>query len=363
MAEEKKTTKLVIPPEDPHNIQATKYYIFNETGNIMMASTDDTSSDIQQSVRDVFAEVSVFFAAMTRAITTTNNPRTDKPYSIYNYTALEKIIGGSGLFAWVTQEDIEHTTESFGMEFSKELLEGLLGLATGTGAMSFAQGMLASIGQEGLRISKDSEDTTSSVANIVFVCEYLLGMPSVSVIVVYANVSENKDSISIGPCFNAEKQESHWIMHKDTYLFVTPQFIRRFSSDMESAISSTEFAEFVEFLRSLLTDKPFVSGVKDSDGNDAPSKLMPGDSYSITGNNLEDTVSIKLGDAEVLNIGEVTDTIVGFNVKGDAPDNTEIAPISLLNSSNQLLKKTPDSYGIAKKSTSANATGGKKKTN
>src|SRR5437868_12143560 len=100
--------KLELPPADPHNVEATKYYIFNETGNIMMASTSDMGVDIQQSVRDVFAEVSVFFAAMTRAISTTINPKTGEPYSMYNYTALERIISGSGLFVHVTQTDLQH---------------------------------------------------------------------------------------------------------------------------------------------------------------------------------------------------------------------------------------------------------------
>ena len=53
---------------DPNNVEVKKGFVFNETGNIMMATTDLTSDTIEQSVRDVFAEVSVFFAAMTKAL-------------------------------------------------------------------------------------------------------------------------------------------------------------------------------------------------------------------------------------------------------------------------------------------------------
>ncbi|KAA3610704.1 MAG: hypothetical protein D8M58_20910 [Calditrichaeota bacterium] len=345
MAGEKKETQLLIPSEDPHNIQATKYYIFNETGNIMMASTEENSKDIEQSVRDVFAEVSVFFAAMTRAITTTTNPKTDEPYSIYNYTALEKILGGSGLFAWVTKEDIEHKTKSFGLTFSKELIEGLLGLATGAGALSFAQGMLSSIGQEGLKIGADTSDTDSSVANIVFVCEYLLGMPLVTVIVVYINVHDHKASLEIGPCFKAEEAESTWHMHKDTYLFVTPKFIKQFSSDLESVAESSEFGEFVEYLRSILLDKVRVTAVNNDDDTPVSGTLLTrGSTYKIVGTNLENTVSVKLGESDVLDMGEASDTLVKFTVKGDAPE-TDAAPIALIDAEDNVLGRT-SGYGI-----------------
>ncbi len=88
----------------------------------MMATTDEDSSVIQQSVRDILAEVSVFFAALTCAIATTNNPNTNEPYSIYNYTALQQIIAGSGLFIHVTQMDLVHKTMYVGAQFSKELV-------------------------------------------------------------------------------------------------------------------------------------------------------------------------------------------------------------------------------------------------
>ena len=59
-------TKLEIPATNTYNVQGTKEYIFNETGNIMLSSTDITGSTIPDEVRAIFAEVSVFFAAMTK---------------------------------------------------------------------------------------------------------------------------------------------------------------------------------------------------------------------------------------------------------------------------------------------------------
>ena len=193
------TTTLSPLTPDPKNVEAKKRYVFNETGNIMMASTDSSSDLIQQSVRDVFAEVAVFFAAMTKAITTTTNPATNQPYSIYNFNALNNVIGGSGLFVQVTEEDVSYASTSFGVQFSQELIEAVLGLATGAGEMSFASGMIASMGQEAVNIQGEKNQNDSEVANMIFVCEYLLGMPIVSVILIHADVTQNATSISAAP--------------------------------------------------------------------------------------------------------------------------------------------------------------------
>ena len=349
MADEMPPARLLIPPENLFNIQAKKYYIFNETGNIMMASTEDESGDLDQSARDIFAEVSVFFAAMTRAITTTENPATGEPYSIYNYTALRKIIAGSGLFVHVMQTDLYHETSAVGATFSKELLEGLLGLATGAGALSFAQGMLASIGQEGLRMGRSKSETENKVANIIFVCEYLLGMPTVSALVVYADVEENKDAFEFGPCIKIDSQSNLWKMHKDTYLFVTPKFIREYSADLDTVGSNVEYNQLVEYLRSTLTDTPEIHSVVDDAGNKVKNNTFEkGKSYKVMGNNLSDAVSVKLGETGAIsgasgaNYGSI-----GFSISPTAQTMATPTALEVYNEDDEKMVTSVDQYTIA----------------
>ncbi|MGI9372671.1 MAG: hypothetical protein ACR2OJ_09260 [Hyphomicrobiales bacterium] len=245
---QKPITILKKPVQNPHNVQLTKYYIFNETGNIMVASTVDGNAQIETSIQDVFAEVAVFFASMTRAISQTPDPNTPAPhtpYSIYNYEALSNIISGSGLFVHVTEEDIEYSTETVGIGFSKELIEGLLGLATGAGELAFAQGMITSMGKAGLQINQSSTSASSKVANIVFVFEYLSGMPIISAIVVYADSKTVAQSFSIGPCFKEHSTQTSMDMHKDTYLFVTPSSLKKYAPDLLTAESNVYEDELV----------------------------------------------------------------------------------------------------------------------
>ncbi len=285
------TVQLQVPQANPYNLQATKRYIFNETGNIMLASTELGGDTIADSVRDVFAEVSVFFAAMTKAISTTINPNTGQPYSLYNYNAIQNVIDGSGLFVHVNEEDIEHTTTSFGATFSKELIEGLLGLATGAGALSFAQGMISSLGSAGLKIGGHVDSSDNKVANIVFICEYLLGMPIVSAMVVTCDAKENSQTFKIGPCFSESTTHTTLKMHKDTYMFVTPKFIRQYSDDLDSITKDQAYFEFVDYLQELVRGEPIITAVQvmnDPSGNPAPSELTVGTTYVILGSYLDD---------------------------------------------------------------------------
>lgn len=276
------TTKLEVLTKS-NNIQGTKEYIFNETGNIMLSTTDLKGTVIPDEVRAVFAEVSVFFAAMTKAITQAVNPATGKPYSLYNYNAIANVIDGSGLFVHVTEEDIEHKTESAGADFSKELIEGLLGLASGAGELSFAQGMISSMGQAGLSIGASHDSSDSKVANIIFICEYLLGMPIISAMVVYCDTTVNRTVFHVGPCFKGQTTTTTLKMHKDTFLFVTPKFIKEYSADLDSITTDLAYLEFVDYLQALVQGSPIITAVEDMKGVSTDEALIANKTYVLVG--------------------------------------------------------------------------------
>lgn len=300
------TTNLTLPQPDPYNVQAIKRYVFNETGNIMLASTDEKTDTIQQSVRDVFAEVSVFFAAMTKAISECINPN-GKPdangnrpyYSLYNYDALEAVIDGSGYFVHVNEEDVSYTTSSWGANFSRELIEAIIGLATGAEELSFATAMLNSMGKEGLSISGQSSSSTSKVANIIFICEYLLGMPVVSALVVTADSKTVSQTFSAGPCFKEQSSSTTMMVHKDTYMFVTPAFIKQYAGDLSSIMNDPAYLKLIMQLESLVHRTPTVDGVYEIPESGKPTPIQGGGilttgiSYAIFGEYLGTNVPSK----------------------------------------------------------------------
>lgn len=247
---------------DSNNQELKKGFVFNETGNIMMATTDMENPIIEADVQKCFAEVSVFFAAMTRALeraavsgmTGVDRDGNSYNYSMYDYESMKKIIDNSGCFIQVNEEDVNFETHSFGMDFSKELLEAVLGLATGTGGLAFAQAMVNSVGKAGFHINEHDVNNTKKVANIVFVCEYLLGMPAISAIVITADATQDAFKLSIGPCWSVENNKTTLKIHKDGYLFVTPSFIKNYAGDIVAGIDDPQFEQLTEIFDNFLND-------------------------------------------------------------------------------------------------------------
>lgn len=276
---------------DPNITEGQKKFIFSSTGNIMVATTEETSDNLDSNVRDVLNEVSVFFAAMTKAISTTKRPNSEDNYTLYDYAALEKVIDGSGYFIHCTQEDIDYKSTSFGVEFSRELITSLLGLPVAGGTLSFAQAMISSIGQEALKLSSEKDTSDSRVGNIVFVCEYLFGMPIISATVVYIDSKSESKTINAGPCVKTSSTSVEMNLHKDVYMFVIPSFINKYASDLDSIIDSKEYNRFVVYLKSLLTNDIIFDGIYTSadDKKLEDNKLTVGTEYYINGSNFGNT--------------------------------------------------------------------------
>lgn len=282
----------------------------------MIATTETDSSNMDESSRRVFNEVSVFFAAMTRAITNTPRPGSNENYSIYNYEALAKVIGGSGCFIHCTQEDIKYTSSSFGANFSKELLSALLALPTGSGSLAFAQAMISSIGQEGLKLSSESDTTNSKVGNIVFVCEFLFGMPIISAIVIYADSRSLKFTFQAGPCVKTSSTKTEMTLHKDVYMFVTPSFIKEYAADLDSIITSSEYGNFVSYLQSLLNDSLWIDGIYEEDRKVSGNALTDGHTYRIVGQNLGHEAGKLTLDGKEIPTNSWSDTEIKFTPSG-----------------------------------------------
>ncbi len=317
------------PQKNDNEIPAKKYYVFNGTGNVMISSTIQEKESLDANVQKVFAEASVFYAGMVRAITTLTNPKTKKPYSIYDYDAIKSIVDGSGLFVNVTQEDVKFSTESVGANFSKELIEGLLGLATGTGELAFAQAMVSSIGNHGFKVSQSSESKESKVGSIIFICEYLMGVPTISVMVVYMQVDKHTQQLQIGPCIKEQSTTMDWKLHKDTYLFVTPSFITEYSGEIDEVQNDAAYTDMVNWFQSLVLHVPKISGVYTDDTppisiiseGEETGILHPGQSYQLMGQYLPtENVSIAFDsdddNAPELTIqeGNMTGSSIAFSV-------------------------------------------------
>ncbi len=247
------------------NIPATKQFVFNETGNIFVATTIDgnttpgqESGTVSANALQAFEEVSVFFAAMTKSIGSTINPATQKNYSLYDYSALNKVIENSGLFALITQEEIQYESSSWGASLSMEFVKALIGFAAPSSLISAFSSLIRSMGKEAISMGGQKSNSESKVGTVIFVCEYLLGAVSITTLLVYADVNENSQAFQIGPCFQEHSENITWHLNKDTYLFIPPSFIKQANS-MNEAMANPDFLTLVNTLKGTLNPTPAKS--------------------------------------------------------------------------------------------------------
>lgn len=270
-----------------------KYYVFNETGNIMLCTTQADVSNLSDDFRTICAEISVFFAAMTKAIHSVTNPLTDKPYSIYNYQAVKNVMLNSGMFIEVNQQNVMFSSKQVGEGLNKDLMQTILGREFGESKLNFTQGMFQAMDAQALsdksivdKVKQHAKgDESESVllkqqqkakqdnraGSIFFVCESLLGMPQISTILVnitpasvHSSQSEmqkvkKEDDFADFFKLSFKDEQKHtnqgrprqWMFKKRTYIFVPPKFLKRYINDIDE-VDDPDFDAFIEKMRTGL---------------------------------------------------------------------------------------------------------------
>lgn len=319
MADELKYTVLDVPDTNPFNIQGTKKFVFNQTGNILVSTTVEKDGEIPKEARDLFAEVSVFFAGMTKSISQTLNPETKQYYSLYDYNAIEAIVDGSGYFIHISEQDIYSKSNSIGVNFSQELIAGVLGLAVGGAVLPFANAMVNSmVKATRVDINRNVSAAGNKIANIMFVCEYIMGMPLITAIVLSIDKSQVEKAYNIGPCFSSTSVETKLNIHKDSYMFLTPTFIKEYAHELNSEMYNTDYIQFISHLKSLVRREPSFVKIVDEAGNEVLGKdLSENHNYLIIGEYLGTDVNLTSDSdmVEIISGQSGGGNMVGFSFK------------------------------------------------
>src|SRR5262249_17425626 len=127
--------------------------------------------------------------------------------------------------------------------------------------------------------------TFDKIGHLTFVCEYLLGMPLVSALYFFIDESDVETVVTVGPCITISDTVVDLTIHKDTYMFVVPEWIRKCSGDVASVATTAQFQLLVHELESYISGTALVLGVKKAAGADAGDTLQDGQGYTVTGLN------------------------------------------------------------------------------
>ncbi|MDC6364887.1 MULTISPECIES: hypothetical protein [Flavobacteriaceae] len=341
-------SRSIKPPlsaEEKYNQPTVKHYVFNETGNIMISSTEPVTSNIDPNTKDLFEEVAVFFAAMTKAITSTTKPNATPPYkptdyyTIYDYVPLENIVNRSGMFVNVHREDMTYTMEKDTVSINLKFVEAVLGVALTDGIG--AEALMATLNAMGKQATFSYNRTTKTdkIGNILFVCEYLLGLPIVSVLYFYLDESETLKVVEFSPCFKATHADEELIVHKDTFLFVVPNWIRKYAGDLSSIDQDVEYKLLVNQLESYISTKPIILDVD----HVTDQVLITGQLYSVRGvnfgktagkifvNGIEQTQAVENGSHS----SPWSDQLISFKATSPGGTDTTTGPILVQTAGNK----------------------------
>lgn len=291
-----------LPDEQDDLLEGVKYtpvvqqYAINQTGNIFISMSEGLTEQARNDFAQICAEVSVFFASLTKAITSVTNPKTGKPYSIYNYEALNRVIRNSNMFVPIQSQDYIFISSLAGTALAEELMQTILNVKLPKEDLHFATETLNSMARED---DEGDDDTDTRAANIVFKCESMMGMPMVTVIVAnFYDYEEDEEedgdsperSVSsqskIKPIGNVKKptrrkkrrrpllrlfrkkkksssskkvapepELNDWRFQKETYLFIPPAHFKKYALDTSYA-KAPEYLQLVNYLASQLTPEP-----------------------------------------------------------------------------------------------------------
>lgn len=205
-----------------------KYFTLNQTGNIMVSSTVDSEKDLSDDVKAVFQKTIVFFGAWTAALE-------KKQKSLYDYDAITKMITKSGFFARVHQEDRDFESGSASLTLDTAILGSVLsGFASmgGTTALAIAQTVIGNMGSQ-LQLAVSSKQETKKIAHLLFVCENLMGMPILNVLL-FNTTAKQSETVTSSNCHKSVTKKVSMKYHQDTFMFVDPSYIEKFTSAFES---------------------------------------------------------------------------------------------------------------------------------
>lgn len=257
-----------------------KYYMFNETGNIMLCTSERNINGFDEDIKNSFIDVTVFFAAMSKAIHTTTNPKTNKPYSIYNYQAVKNVLLSSGMFVEVNVEENTFESQGVGESLGKEFLQHALNRNFGDVNLPFSRAMFNGMKyQQNLNQpdpnKSDEEKAKDSMffrgGSIFFICEILMGIPQTTAVLLKLEPDSEQDdsaqakglekSVSIFDLgcnserdHQAQQQTRRWTFKKRSYLFAPPKFLANNSASLTSG-DNAQVSALVEKLKTGLQTK------------------------------------------------------------------------------------------------------------
>jgi hypothetical protein len=200
------------------------YVVLNETGNIIIKTNQDPSEKLPDNLIRIFMEAVSCLCMMTKTISTTIDPNTGKFFSIYEHP----------LFLLLSKESCAYKIKHE-QDFADKPSNDHLGCNTPPDVKRKIRSIYSNMYMASKRIKKEEgQSGNSRLGHLTLCCESLLGIPSISVVMIHVSRTEC-EKIPL-------KQNKNWWdvssevveFRKDTYLFNSPSLFLDYDNSFPS---------------------------------------------------------------------------------------------------------------------------------
>jgi len=203
------------------NEELKKYFAFNESGNVMIASTSKNILETQTQLIQTFQKCTILFGAISQELT-------DRGESLKDYSSLKTLISQSKNFSQIKDESRVFKSKEKNFQLSTEIIRQIFGpLSNSLNSLRIVKNLIASLGND-LKIAQKNSQNEREIGHLLFICEDVMGIPIVSLSLFRIKVSEATDLKSIN-CSSKITKEVSFRYNQETYFYNDQELINSYT--------------------------------------------------------------------------------------------------------------------------------------
>ncbi|MBD1581224.1 hypothetical protein [Pseudoalteromonas sp. S16_S37] len=209
------------PSPAPKKNDSERYSYFNTTGTMLVTSICPPTQSLPAETQRIFNQSAAFLATAMRAISTTTNPHTGQPYSIFNHFALTRVLTGSGRFAKLSEEILMIPNDVFCEDDHCGLFSTLFSMDFSKHSLPFAKALTTEFANNACDMATRSHPAESKTAHLVLSCEHLYGLANVNVILFTLDNQVHSEHLAKRPCLHKGHTLPDWQIAKEQFIYTS----------------------------------------------------------------------------------------------------------------------------------------------
>ena len=195
----------------------TIYNLINESGLLLIRTDIPSHEVLPQFILQELSSTLIYFTGMLRALSATKNPHSGKPYSLYNFHAIESLLLASKHFKSIGKEKKSFLTDRYAHEFSQELYHRIFGVDFHHKELRNISSLLMNLGTEAERMIENDSVEEFKVGCCLIVFEYIDGIPKTYIQTVHLDCKKHKRSIQARPCQQKKSCPTAWTLYLESF--------------------------------------------------------------------------------------------------------------------------------------------------